>query len=91
MTKKLKLTQVELSLGVPTASVSNAFNRPDQLSAKTCERILAESARLGYYGPSLFARSMRMGASGIIGVIFSDSFSFTFSDPVASQLLEGIL
>ena len=90
MTKKLKLTQVALSLGVSTASVSNAFNRPDQLSAKTRERILAESARLGYYGPSLAARSMRMGASGIIGVIFSDSLSYTFSDPVASQLLEGI-
>lgn len=90
MTKKPKLTQVAESLGVSIATVSNAFNRPDQLSAKTRERILAESARLGYHGPSLAARSMRMGASGIIGVICADSLSDTFSDPVANQFLEGI-
>jgi DNA-binding LacI/PurR family transcriptional regulator len=90
MIKKLKLTQIAEILGVSIATVSNAFNRPDQLSAKTREHILAESERLGYHGPSHAARSMRMGASGIIGVIFSGPLSYAFSDPVANQFLEGI-
>ena len=90
MKNKLNLAAVAKHLGVSTATISNAFNRPDQLSAKLRERILAESAKLGYHGPNLAARSLRMGASGVIGVMLSDSLSYTFSDPVASQLLEGI-
>lgn len=90
MTKKLNLSQVAKHLGVSIATVSNAFNRPDQLSAKLRERILSESAELGYHGPNLAARSLRMGASGVVGVMLADSLSYSFSDPVASQLLQGI-
>ncbi len=70
--------------------MSNAFNRPDQLSAKLRERILKESAELGYFGPNLAARSLRSGESGVIGVMLADSISYSFSDPVANQLLQGI-
>jgi len=56
---------------VSTATVSNAFNRPDQLSAKLRERILKESEELGYYGPNLAARSLRRGESGVIGVMLA--------------------
>lgn len=90
MNKKLNLTQVAKQLGVSIATVSNAFNRPDQLSAKLRERILSESSKLGYHGPNLAARSLRMGASGVIGVMLADSLSYSFSDPVASQLLQGV-
>lgn len=90
MNKKLNLSQVAKHLGVSIATVSNAFNRPDQLSSKLRTRILEESAKLGYHGPNLAARSLRMGASGVIGVMISDSLSYSFSDPVASQLLQGI-
>jgi DNA-binding LacI/PurR family transcriptional regulator len=90
MPQKLNLSQVAKHLGVSIATVSNAFNRPDQLSAKLRERILSESAELGYHGPNLAARSLRMGASGVIGVMLADSLSYSFSDPVASQLLQGI-
>lgn len=87
---KLNLKQVAQQLGVSTATVSNAFNRPDQLSAKLRERILKESEELGYYGPNLAARSLRRGESGVIGVMLADSLSYSFSDPVANQLLQGI-
>jgi DNA-binding LacI/PurR family transcriptional regulator len=87
---KLNLKQVAQQLGVSTATVSNAFNRPDQLSAKLRERILKESAELGYYGPNLAARSLRRGESGVIGVMLADSISYSFADPVANQLLQGI-
>jgi len=87
---KLNLKQVAKQLGVSTATVSNAFNRPDQLSAKLRERILKESEELGYYGPNLAARSLRRGESGVIGVMLADSLRYSFSDPVANQLLQGI-
>lgn len=87
---KLNLKQVAQKLGVSTATVSNAFNRPDQLSTKLRERILKESEELGYYGPNLAARSLRRGESGVIGVMLADSLSYSFSDPVANQLLQGI-
>lgn len=77
-------------LGVSTATVSNAFNRPDQLSAKLRERILREAAELGYYGPNLAARTLRRGQSEVIGVMLLDSLKYSLSDPVASQLLQGI-
>ncbi|WP_100656928.1 LacI family DNA-binding transcriptional regulator [Alteromonas flava] len=86
----MNLKQVANALGVSTATISNAFNRPDQLSAKLRERILTESAKLGYHGPNLAARTLRRGESDVIGVMLSDSLSYSLSDPVASQLLQGI-
>ena len=88
--KKSTLKEVAKHLGVSVATVSNAFNRPDQLSSKLREHILTESAKLGYTGPNLAARSLRRGESGVIGVMLADSLSYSFSDPVANQLLQGI-
>lgn len=73
-----------------TATVSNAFNRPDQLSAKLRERILREAGELGYHGPNLAARTLRRGESEVIGVMLLDSLKYSLSDPVANQLLQGI-
>ena len=86
----MNLKQVAHSLGVSTATISNAFNRPDQLSAKLRERILKDAALLGYHGPNLAARSLRRGESDVIGVMLSDSLSYSLSDPVANQLLQGV-
>lgn len=91
MTKKpLNLKEIAKLLDVSTATVSNAFNRPDQLSKKLRERILKESAELGYFGPNLAARSLRKGQSDVIAVVLADTLSYSFSDPVASQFLQGI-
>ncbi|QHJ12831.1 HTH-type transcriptional regulator IpsA [Paraglaciecola mesophila] len=70
--------------------MSNAFNRPDQLSAKLRERILRESAELGYHGPNFAARSLRKGESGVVAVVLADSISYSLCDPVASQFLQGV-
>jgi DNA-binding LacI/PurR family transcriptional regulator len=86
----MNLKQVAKELGVSTATISNAFNRPDQLSAKLRERILKEAAELGYHGPNMAARTLRRGESGVIGVMLSDSLSYSLTDPVASQLLQGV-
>ncbi|WP_017445620.1 LacI family DNA-binding transcriptional regulator [Gayadomonas joobiniege] len=88
--KPLTLKKVASILNVSTATISNAFNRPDQLSARLRERILSECERLGYHGPNLAARSLRKGESGVIGVLLTDSLAYHFTDAVANQFLQGI-
>lgn len=54
------------------------------------ERILHDAAKLGYHGPNLAARTLRRGESDVIGVMLSDSLTYSLSDPVANQLLQGV-
>ncbi|BDX04965.1 LacI family DNA-binding transcriptional regulator [Planctobacterium marinum] len=88
--KALNLKEVSKILGVSTATVSNAFNRPDQLSESLRQRILKETAELGYHGPNLAARSLRKGKTDVVAVVLADTLSYSFSDPVASQFLQGV-
>ncbi|HEY0924200.1 LacI family DNA-binding transcriptional regulator [Rheinheimera pacifica] len=90
MTTKLTLKSVAKTLGVSTATISNAFNRPDQLSVALREKILGACHELGYLGPNKAAQSLRTGSSGIVAVILSDSLEYMVSDPVASQFLQGV-
>jgi DNA-binding LacI/PurR family transcriptional regulator len=77
-------------LGVSRATVSNAFNRPDQLSAKLRERILATAKEAGYAGPDPTARALSRGERGAVGLVFTEQLSYAFSDPAAVHILEGI-
>lgn len=88
--KKATLKSVASILNVSTATISNAFNRPDQLSTTLRDKILSECERLGYSGPSVTARSLRTGKTGVIGVLLADSLAYNFSDPVASEFLAGL-
>ncbi|HEY3513088.1 MULTISPECIES: LacI family DNA-binding transcriptional regulator [Kribbella] len=78
------------SLGVSITTVSNAFSRPDQLSEALRERVLAEAARLGLSSPDAAARSLRLGRSASIGVMYTDRLSYAFSDPGAVLFLQGV-
>ena len=62
-------------------TVSNAYNRPDQLSPATRERVLAVAAELGYAGPDPAGRSLRRGSTGTIGVLLTERLSYAFTDP----------
>ena len=61
------LDTVARAAGVSRMTVSNAYNRPDQLSAATRARVLAVAAELGYGGPDPAGRSLRRGRSGTVG------------------------
>lgn len=87
---RMTLKSIAQRLDVSTASVSNAFNRPDQLSADLRARILKECARLGYHGPNHAARSLRTGKSGIVGVMLADSLAYNFKDPCAIEFMRGV-
>lgn len=77
-------------VGVSRMTVSNAYSRPDQLSAALRERILSVAAELGYVGPDPAARALARGTTGAIGVLLSESPVYAFSDEVAIGFLGAI-
>lgn len=88
--KRASLTRIANELGVSAKTVSNAFNRPDQLSADLRVRILETARRLGYAGPDPLARAFRMGRSDTVGVIYENGLSYAFDDPAAVTFLGGL-
>ncbi len=71
-------------------TVSNAFNRPDQLSADLRERVLTTAKRLGYAGPDPVARSLRTRKAGAVGLVMPEPLTFFFSDPAALDFVAGV-
>jgi DNA-binding LacI/PurR family transcriptional regulator len=78
------------ALGVSRTTVSNAYNRPDQLNAELRRRILAKASELGYAGPDPAARRLRRGEAGAVGLLLTERLSYAFSDPAAVGFLEGL-
>jgi DNA-binding LacI/PurR family transcriptional regulator len=71
-------------------TVSNAYNRPDQLSPQTRQRVLATAAELGYPGPDPTAASLRLRRSGTVGVVLTERLPYAFADPGLVTILHGI-
>jgi len=84
------MAAVAKAVGVSIATVSNAYNHPDQLSAELRERILAEAAAIGYAGPDPSARSLRTRQVDAVGLVFTARLDFAFSDPGAVEFLRGL-
>ncbi|HLK96058.1 MAG TPA: LacI family DNA-binding transcriptional regulator [Nocardioidaceae bacterium] len=77
-------------LGVSRSTVSNAFGRPDQLSAELRERILTRARELRFTGPDPVARGLRRGRVGAVGVLVDQGLSYAFSDPAVVTNLDGL-
>jgi DNA-binding LacI/PurR family transcriptional regulator len=84
------LDTVALEVGVSRATVSNAYNRPDQLSASLRERIIATAKRLGYPGPDPIARSLATQRAGSVAFLLGQGLSSAFSDPALSVMLDSL-
>ncbi len=84
------LKSVARAAGVSVSSVSNAYNRPEQLSVGVRERILAVADEQGYAGPDAAARSLRSRRAGAIGLLFTARLSYAFSDPYSVGMLAGL-
>jgi DNA-binding LacI/PurR family transcriptional regulator len=84
------LATVAEALGVSRMTVSNAFNRPDQLSPELREKVLAKAQELGYGGPNPIARTLSKGKTGSIGVVIDAPLTLAFSDPAAVAMLHGV-
>src|SRR3712207_5054945 len=78
------------AVGVSRMTVSNAFNRPDQLSPALRERILATAREIGYAGPNPVARTLSRGATGSVGLVVDYALTQAFTDPATVQFLHGV-
>ena len=88
--RRATLKEVAAEVGVSPATVSNAYNRPDQLSEELRGRVMEAARRLGYSGPDPTARGLRRGRAGAIGVLYADRLSYAFADPAAVLFFEGV-
>ncbi|UZJ24390.1 LacI family DNA-binding transcriptional regulator [Rhodococcus antarcticus] len=88
--RQATLATLAASLKVSRTTVSNAYNRPDQLSPALRERVLREAARLGYPGPDPVARSLRTRKAGAVGLLLTEALSYAFRDPAAVSFLAGL-
>ena len=84
------LASLAAELGVSRTTVSNAYNRPDQLSLQLRTRVLETARRLGYPGPDPVARSLRTRQARAVGLLLTEELSFAFRDPAALGFLEGL-
>jgi DNA-binding LacI/PurR family transcriptional regulator len=89
MSERVTLTTIAERLGISRATVSNAYNRPDQLSRAMRERIFAAAREVGYAGPDPRASALRSGRVGAIGLI-ERSMPAAVTDPATVLVLGGI-
>jgi DNA-binding LacI/PurR family transcriptional regulator len=87
---RVTLKTIAEAVGVSRTTVSNAYNRPDQLAPELRERILGTARRLGYAGPDPAARRLRSGRRDTVGLLLTEGLSYRFTDPASVLLLQGI-
>lgn len=87
---RVTLQSIAEQLGVSRMTVSNAFSRPDQLSADLRDRILEVAEQLGYSGPDPAARSLATGTTGAIGVLWTQPLRLALSDAVTARFLGAL-
>jgi DNA-binding LacI/PurR family transcriptional regulator len=90
MANRVTLQTIADALGVSRTTVSNAYNRPDQLAPELRERVLQTARELGYSGPDPAARRLRSGRRDVVGLLLTERLSYAFTDPAAVSLLQGI-
>ena len=88
--RRATLASLAAELKVSRTTISNAYNRPDQLSTDLRERVLATAKRLGYPGPDPVARSLRTRKAGAVGLVITEPLNYSFSDPAALDFVAGL-
>lgn len=84
------LASIAAEVGVSRTTVSNAYNRPGQLSTDLRDHILEVARKQGYPGPDPMARNLRTRRAGAVGVLFTEQLSFAFDDPASVEFLSGL-
>ena len=88
--RRATLASLAAELKVSRTTISNAYNRPDQLSADLRARVLETAKRLGYAGPDPVARSLRTRKAGAVGLMITEPLNYSFSDPAALDFVAGL-
>ncbi|BDZ41232.1 hypothetical protein GCM10025865_05310 [Paraoerskovia sediminicola] len=85
------LARVARHAGVSVSTASLAFSGSGPITPETRARVMAAADELGYTGPNPLGRQLRSGRSGIVGVVIGDQLKRSFRDPVAVQVLDGLV
>ena len=88
--RRATIKDLAAAVGVAPSTVSNAYNRPDQLSAELRERIFAAAETVGYGGPDPAARGLRTRRTGGVAVLLGGPLANAFGDPVTVATLTGL-
>ena len=88
--RQITIRDLAARLGVSKTTISNAFSRPDQLSAELRDRVLEAAREAGYAGPDAMARMLVTRRAGAVGVILPESLPYALDDPVSGELFRGI-
>lgn len=67
----VSIKQIAMDVGVSAATVSNALTGRGRVSADMIDRIRDRAAELGYR-PSIAARALKTGQTGILGLVMPD-------------------
>lgn len=84
------MTTVARAAGVSPMTVSNTYNRPDEVAQTTREKVLRIAAQLGYSGPDPAGRSLRRGRADTVGVLLTEALPYAFDDPGTVTFLHGL-
>lgn len=83
-TRRARLRDIALSVGVSVNTVSRALAGKDNVSDETRALVQAEAERIGYV-PNTHARSLVLGSTMSIGLVITNP-----SNPFYAQLISGI-
>ncbi len=86
---RVRIADVAKAAHVSNATVSFAFNKPEEISERTRNRVMAVARRVGYT-PHPTARSLSTKRSGSIGFLIPQSVDVVFANPFVSYLIRGI-
>ncbi|MBF4163982.1 LacI family DNA-binding transcriptional regulator [Nocardioides acrostichi] len=87
---KVTLQSVADAVGVSRMTVSNAFSRPQKLSADLRARIMAVAEEMGYIGPDPAARALARGRTGTVGLLITGRMSEVSRDAVATEFMVAV-
>ena len=90
MSRPVTLQTIADHLRISRTTVSNAYNRPDQLTSELRLRILDTADRFGYSGPDAAARMLRTGTTGTIALLFTEDLRYVFNDPNTTLFMRGV-
>ena len=76
--RRVRLRDVAQRAGVSVGSASQAFGHPELVSERLRERVLAAAEALGYSGPDPAARRLRLGRTGVLGLLFAERLRYQF-------------
>ncbi len=86
----LNLVKIAQMAGVSRSTVSRVVNNHPNVSDDVRERVLQIIQETGYR-PNLFARSLRVQYSNIVGLVLSKKIESLFSDPYFPVITQGVM